>query len=219
MPAHHSSDIAKQHADFHRKLLLRKRLDRWTDPRAAAYVPFIGDADLAAELYADRQVFGADIDPNRTATASYRLPTAEVRVADCDSWPFPGLDTPIGLADFDAYAYPYTSYRSFWGQAVKHDRLVMLFTDGQGMNIQIKGRWRHPAGHIVEAPGFVMGKEAGEANVRRAVWAFWFSKHVWPWFVEQLDHKEWEIMDRFRYTRGIMLYWGVALQRRRPRHN
>jgi hypothetical protein len=62
----------KQHVDLHRKLALRRALLRGC-PAGAVYVPFIGDGDIAAELYADRMVYGADLDPNRSATARARL--------------------------------------------------------------------------------------------------------------------------------------------------
>lgn len=211
MPAHHSSDIAKQHADLFRKVALRKRLLRWATD-GGAYVPFIGDGDIAVELYADRQVYGADIDADRTAVAEMRLPTAEVRVADCDFWTFRGLKDRIALADFDAYANPYKGFNDFWLKAPKRDRLVLFFTDGQGLNIEFKGRWTDPRGVIHEAPGFVTNQHAGDVNVRRSTWAFWYSRHVWPWFIELLDGK-WRVIDKFRYTRGVMLYWGVAIER------
>jgi hypothetical protein len=211
---HQSSAIAKQHADFFRKVLLRKKLLRWVgETEGAAYVPFCGDGDLAVELYSDRHVFAADIDADRVATAAYRLPTAEVRVADCDPWVFPGLKAPFAVADFDAYAFPYTSFRNFWAKAEKADRIAMFFTDGQGMNITFKGRWRTPDGIVREATGFKAGVSAGLQNERRYAWTFWYSKHVMPW-LEDFIGPEWRILDRFRYVRGIMLYWGVALERR-----
>jgi hypothetical protein len=212
VPEHHSSDIAKQHADLYRKELLRKRMSRWGAP-GAAYVPFIGDGDLAVAHYADRRIFGADIDPNRTAVAESRLPQADIRTADCDLWPFYGLNHKFGLADFDAYAYPYHSFRSFWGNAKKADRLLLYFTDGQGLNISFKGRWREPAGHEDTAPGYKVGVAAGDLNTRQRVRAFWFSKHVWPWFLKEIS-PQWEVLEVQRYLRGVtMLYWAAAIQR------
>lgn len=212
MPAHHSSDIAKQHADLFRKVALRKRLLRWATD-GGAYVPFIGDGDLAVELYGDRHVLGADIDPERVAVAASRLPGADLRVEDCDPWIFPGLKNPkIAVADFDAYAYPYTSFRSFFKNAPLAPRLCVFFTDGQGLNVSFKGRWRTPDGVERRATGMIPGKAAGDLNERRSTWAFWFNQTVWPWFVDYIGPK-WRVLDRFRYTRGTtMLYWGAVIE-------
>jgi hypothetical protein len=202
----------KQHVDLHRKVLMRRNLLRVGVP-GAAYVPFIGDGDIAAQIYRDRRIYGADLDPNRTAVAEHRLPAADIRVADCDQWPFPGLDEPIAIADFDAYGYPYHAFRAFWEHAVKADRLAMFFTDGQGLNIEWKGRWHEPDGTLVKAPGFEQGKSGGDLLVRRKAWSTWFSKHLWPWLCEQLGD-EWRPIHRYRYIRGILVYWGVVIERR-----
>ena len=82
-------DGPKQHVDMYRKIMLRKRLLRRALP-GAAYVPFIGDGDIAADLYADRVVYGADLDSQRAVTAAGRLNGSTVIAADCDSWPFAG---------------------------------------------------------------------------------------------------------------------------------
>jgi hypothetical protein len=206
------SVIAKQHVDFFRKTLSRKRLLRWEAP-GAAYVPFIGDGDIAVELYGDRRIYGADIDADRTAVAASRLPTADIRVADCDQWVFRGLKDPIAVADFDAYGNPYKGFNDFWKLAPKADRLLVFFTDGQGLNIEWKGRWHHPSGEECFAPGYKAGVSGGDVLTRRRVWSFWYAKHVWPWFLEQLGD-EWRVLDRARYIRGIMLYWGAVIERR-----
>lgn len=146
--------------------------------------------------------------------AEHRLPTADIRTADCDPWVFEGLKEPIAVADFDAYAYPYTSFRSFWKHAPKEDRLTVFFTDGQGLNVSFKGRWRSPDGVERRAFGMIPGKAAGDINERRATWAFWWSKTIWPWFNELIG-PQWRVLDRFRYVRGTtMLYWGAVIERR-----
>src|SRR3990172_3658740 len=119
----------KQHVDIHRKLLLRRNLLRHALP-GAAYVPFVGDGDIALELYNERQIYAADIDPERVRTAEGRLAAAEIRVADCDSYPFPDIQEPIALADFDAYNNPYKALASFWPKARRTPRLVLFGTDG-----------------------------------------------------------------------------------------
>ena len=207
----HGTVEAKQHVDLHRKVLMRRNLLRVGVP-GPAYVPYIGDGDIADQIYRDRRIFGADLDPDRTAVAEHRLPEADIRVADCDRWPFPGLDLPLAIADFDAYGYPYHAFRAFWEHAEKADRLAMFFTDGQGLNIEWKGRWHEPDGTLMKAPGFVQGKEGGDMLVRRTTWSRWFVHHIWPWLLSQLGD-EWRPIHRFRYIRGIMVYWGVVIER------
>jgi hypothetical protein len=202
----------KQHVDLHRKVLMRRNLLRVGVP-GSCYVPFIGDGDIAVQLYTDRRIYGADLDPNRIAVAGHRLPEADLRIADCDHWPFRGLDDPIAIADFDAYAYPYDSFRAFWEHAVKADRLAMFFTDGQGLNIEWKGRWHEPDGREVRAPGFEQGKSGGDMLVRRKAWSTWFIGHIWPYLLGVVE-PEWRPLHRFRYIRGIVVYWGCILERR-----
>ncbi len=108
----------KQHVDYHRKIGLRKRLLLAMDKRPArCYVPFIGDGDIAADLYSGLELFGADIEPERVAVAQKRLRGTFI-VADCDHFPFKGSG-PFDVADFDAYSYPYKAFRSFWEEADK----------------------------------------------------------------------------------------------------
>src|SRR4051812_23118903 len=124
------SSTGQQHVQMYRKLLLRRHLLRWSLP-GAAYVPFIGDADIAVEVYADRKIYGADLDKERVKTASGRLPNADTRVAACDSWPSQGLPDTIAVADFDAYAAPSPGSRAMWHQHNNYAaRLILLFPDG-----------------------------------------------------------------------------------------
>ena len=67
-----SSVEGQQHVDLYRKLLLRRHLLRWASD-GAAYVPFIGDGDIAAQLYGERTIYGADLDPERVEVARGRL--------------------------------------------------------------------------------------------------------------------------------------------------
>jgi len=210
VPETHST-IAKQHVDLYRKTLSRKRLLRWATD-GPAYIPFCGDGDLAAELYSSRRLYAADIDDERTAVFESRFPAADVRVADCDFWVFRGLKDPLAIGDFDAYANPYKGFNDFWAKAPKGDRLVLFFTDGQGMNIEFKGRWHTPDGQEHTAPGYIANVSAGDVSVRRATYQFWFNKTVMPWFRELLG-PEWRILEVQRYTRAVMLYWGAAIDR------
>lgn len=200
----------KQHAEFHRKVLMRQHLLRhWCPPLdTAAYVPFIGDGDLAAYLYGDLHVYGADLDPDRIAAAGLALPNiaaagaGSLRVADCDSWPFPDLQTPqFSVADFDAYAEPYAAFRAFWHQAPKTDRLVLFFTDGQRQSMMRVGKWIAPDGTVLEA----------ETEEARPIFNAYVSKYIWPWFEDFVA--PWRVVDRFRYLRGWMVYLGFVIER------
>lgn len=172
----------------------------------AVYVPFIGDGDIAAALYADREVYGADIDPARVATASGRL-AGSIVVADCDKWPpqFAGLDTVFAVADFDAYAYPYDAFRAWWANARKADRVAVFFTDGQRQACKRSARWHDPD-----------GREMGDGNPSntagfRPYFNAWWSKVVAPWI--EAATAGWSIVATDKYQRRDMLYWGAVLAR------
>lgn len=172
----------------------------------AAYVPFIGDADIAAELYTDRTVYGADIDPARVAVASARV-TGSVVVADCDHWPaqFKGLAEPFAVADFDAYAYPYDAFRAWWEHGAKADRVAVFFTDGQRQAVRRTARWRHPDGSA-QGDG-----DTGNAAGFRPHYNAWWSNDVWPWFTAAVQG--WRVVITDKYQRRDMLYWGAVLER------
>lgn len=192
-----------------RKLLLRRHLMRWVrTTKGPFYVPFIGDGDIAVKLYGGRQVYGADLDPERVEVARMRLPGAEIREADCDSWPFPGLRHPVALADFDSYTEPYTSFRSFWKCAPKADRLVVVFTDGHRQGLLRTGWFDHPAGHKIRL-GHEGGPRMGDPELKRPVFNSYLSKHVWPWFEDYIE--PYRVLDRWRYQRDMMVYWGAAI--------
>lgn len=200
----------QQHVDFFRKVQMRSHLLRRWDVAGAAYVPFIGDGDLAALLYRDRLVCGVDLDQERVATAAPRLPDADVRVGDCssDQFPFPGLWTaPFAIGDFDAYSEPYAAFRGFWGYANKADRLMLFFTDGQRQTM-MRGKFG-TAGYWIEPSGAV--REEEDHELRSAIFNSYFSRHIFPWFEEYVA--PWRVVDRFRYLRGWMLYWGAVIER------
>lgn len=183
-----------------RKVLLRRRLLRWA-AEGAAYVPFIGDGDIASELYLDRQVYGADLDPDRVEAASSRL-DGQIVVADCDQWPFYGVDDRIAVADFDAYAYPYHSFRAFWENAQKAERVAMFFTDGERQTLmRMRGR-----GYIAPDGDTTLIRDEGR---RRRIFNFYLSRHVWPWFESEIA--PWRVITYFRYLRGWMAYWGCVV--------
>ena len=194
----------KQHVELYCKLALRRALLRGC-PAGAVYVPFIGDGDIAAELYADRMVYGADLDPNRSATARARLPGAQVLTADCDRWPFAGVTDEFAVADFDAYAYPYDSFRAWWANAEKGKRLVVFFTDGEKQASMTAGHSRFPDGSQLVTRGL-------PANQRRADFNFRFTRHCLPWL--RTAAAPWRVVRTQVYTRRLMLYWGAVLERK-----
>jgi hypothetical protein len=192
----------RQHVDFFRKVLLRKRLLASAGP-GAAYVPFIGDGDLAVKLYGGRRILGADIDADRVRTASSRL-KGDIRVADCDEWPFPGSRVRFALADFDAYSEPYDAFRSFWAHANKARRLVLFFTDGHKMGMTWSGYFIKPDGSKELLRG--AGKLAKAPHIN-----FYFVKHVLP-YVRGVVEADGYLLTRYMlYNRGLMTYWGCVL--------
>lgn len=174
---------------------------RWAD-EGAAYVPFCGDGDLAAELYKDRVIYAADLDPKRVEVCRARLPAATIIMANCDQWPFAGqVLEPIAVADFDAYAEPYRSFRAYWQNAPKMRRQVLLFTDGHRQGINRAGIWFRPDGGCEEVPGL---------TARRRLYNFYWRQVVEPWLKTAVAG--WRIMESRKYLRRDMLYWGVALE-------
>lgn len=170
----------------------------------AAYVPFIGDGDLAVAHYADRLTYGADIDPERVKTARGRLPSADIREADCDGWPFAGITEPFAIADFDAYANPYKSLVAFWANAEKCKRIVLFGTDGMRYRIKRARVLRSlPEGTETPSPGLSW----------RGQYNFWWTKHVLPYLASLLT--PWKIREKMSYTRGAVgvLYWGLVASR------
>lgn len=194
-------DVKQQHVGMHRKYLMRKHMLRFAVD-GAAYVPFIGDGDLAVKLYTDRAIYGADLDEDRVATATSRL-AGDVRVADCDSWPFPDITAPFAIADFDAYIEPYVSFRSFWSVAEKADRVVVFFTDGRKQGLMRTGWWTTPDGRHLQI------SKAAKGPIFHA----YLNKHIWPWFDDMMAKEGWRIVHRFRYQRDMMVYWSAAVER------
>jgi hypothetical protein len=213
-----------QHLDPYRKVLLRKKLLKWAID-GPAYVPFIGDGDLAAGmdlrdappesgapkslavypgLYLNRYVYGADLDANRVALAQSRIPNGMIRCADCDTWPFDDVQTaPFAVADFDAWAEPWPSFRNFWNQADKADRVVLFFTDAHRMGIMVDGTHIHPDGSNTKIDNL---------TERRQGFNFYLSKHVWPWFEDYI--RPYRMIYKMRYLRGMLTYWGCVLEKK-----
>jgi len=191
----------KQHVQFYRKVNLRKKLM----PRkggGVAYVPFIGDGDLAAELYSGYKIYGADLDPARIATAKERIQGGNLKVADCDSWPFGKVYEVFTLADFDAYNYPYVSFKAFWTNANKADQLTLFFTDGVRQAIKRSGTFKQPNGEVLHNL---------DIKDKRKAYNFYFKRYILPWFTGYI--KPYKIKKKSFYLRGSTLYWGVVIEK------
>lgn len=186
--------------DLFRKVLLRRQL-LTSASEGPAYVPFIGEGDIAADLYADRIVYGADLDPARVATAGARLPGSTVIVADCNGWPFPGLEVPFAVADLDAYSNPYLALVSFWEQAKRTDPVVIFGTDGQRQTI----RRQNKSVSLPECKPTKVDKLVAMEMGNR-----WWEGYVLP-FIEATV-APWHVLRTFHYYRGpAMLYWGAII--------
>ncbi len=194
----------KQHVEFQRKIKLRKGLiEKASKLTGAYYVPFIGDGDIAFELYQGNKIHGADIDPAMVETAKSRLPDAEIIAADCDKYPFKKSIATFNLADFDSYSYPYDSFRNFWEEAKFGSQCVLFFTDGQRQAIIRTGHYRTPGGKKVKAKTVTEKREA---------YNFYFNKTVLPWFKEYI--KPWKVVYITKYLRSAsMCYWGAIIAR------
>lgn len=167
----------------------------------AAYVPFCGDGDIAAELYTERRVYAADLDPRRVEVCRAHLPGARVIVADCNEWPFTDEETPpFAVADFDAYVHPYRAFLAFWHTATKAERLVLFFTDGHRQGIQRTGVICQPDGSRLVTQTL---------TERRRYYNFYWSQVIWPWFVKVAAGRR--IIRSAKYLRGGMLYWGAIV--------
>lgn len=180
--------------------MLRKRLLHLAKP-GAVYVPFCGDGDIAALLYTDRRVLGADLDPARVQVASDRLRGADIRVADCDRWPFTDATERFAVADFDAYSHPYSSFLSFWAAAKLTERLVLFFTDGHRQGVMRTGWWHKPDGSK---------QKLENVNEKRNLFNFYFPRYILPWFEQAV--RPYRVQQKAFYLRGMMLYWGAVIE-------
>jgi hypothetical protein len=204
--------MGKQHVQEFRKALLRSSLLKFA-VKGNCFLPFCGDSDLAGKLYrhypAITKVYAADLDAARVATTSQRYPEFITKVADCDQWPFGELPDVFSVADFDAYAHPYKSFKAFWANAKKADRLVLFFTDGAQQAIKQQGIFLDPDG---------VRHEVKDINARRKLFNFYMSRVIKPWF-EKFIGPEWTVNRYQHYLRlGAMrmTYWGSVISRRNP---
>jgi len=194
----------KQHADLFKKILLRRNLIAKVG-EGACYVPFIGDGDIAVELYANRKIYGADLSPTRIEIAKTRLPAANLRVADCDKWPFDDITVePLAIIDLDAYHYPYHAFYATVKNAPLADRCAFFFTDGQRITAVRNGIYHTPYGEkIIDMP----------LTERRKVNNLYRATVTKPWITEWAAQNGWKIVKEMSYLRDRMMYWGIVLER------
>jgi len=204
------SDSGKQHVEFYRKLKQRhnllKEFRRIGGSMDVAYCPFFGDGDVADSLYRDCDIYGADLDPERVATATERFSgdNHHIKLADCDDFPFADTDCSFDLCDFDSYANPYKSFLSFWRNSKnRSNRMIMFFTDftknrllrfGQAFDFE-KMEERH-----VE-----------DLNERRELANRWFSKYTKEFVETVIIPDGYRVLSRVKYNREKMTYWGMII--------
>jgi len=111
---------------------------------------------------------------------------------------------PFTLCDFDAYADPYASFRSFWQNADKASTVCLLFTDAQRGNIFLNGRFTHPDGSKVQI-------DTGIRNEKRRIYNFYFRKTVLPWFNAYIAPYQAK-KTPFYHRNYNMLYWGAVVE-------
>lgn len=202
----------QQHTEYHWKANLRSRIlsEFEVVPGGAAYIPFIGDGDLAVDFYRGYQIFGVDVDQQRLWTCYQKLipfydleAWGTLRHANADSWPFADFPNIIySVADFDAYSEPYTAFRSFWENSAKSDMVALFFTDGHRQGIIRTGSFHHPSGEV---------QQLKTTNEKRKGFNFYWGQTVLPWFKEYI--KPYKIIKELHYVRGMsMLYWGVIVE-------
>lgn len=201
------SASGKQHVEIDRKFKHRRyfldKLAQYEQPTpTVAYVPFIGDGDIAYELYNDMKIYGADLDPDRVATAKSRLTNAIIKVADCDKFPFSGIEDTISICDYDSYQHPYEAFTTFWeSNTKKSNRMVMFFTDG----------WKQA---ILRAGTYfdfqtMEKRNVEDTNDKRKIASNWY-KTVTN-YVESVI-SPYHIVDIKHYNRGpSMIYWGILV--------
>lgn len=205
-----------QHVDLFRKIGLRRELLALVGA-GGAYVPFLGEADIAAELYRGRYVLGVELDPDVARTAGARLaeldPPGFVIVGDAEAWHV-GADAgaPYAVLDVDAFSNPYRSLEAAWRELVDRpnrtpglaDRVAVFGTDGMRLAIrQSKSRY-------YSSPT-TRKLSSGTISDKRRQWNNWWGGFVLPW-LEQL-FAGWTIVETRKYQRTHMVYWGVVLER------
>ena len=192
----------KQHGEHPARKLWLRRAILAEIGNGAAYVPFIGDGDIASACYPDRTIYGVDLDPARVAVARSALASQTIIVGDFDEgWPFPDIDDTFALCDADAYAYPYGAIRAFWKHARKAESVGILGTDAQMQQYMRCGNFHHPDGHFVRN---VIMKD------RSLTWATYWVRLIKPWLAALVASDGYSIVMTKHFDRDRMHYWGAV---------
>lgn len=191
----------KQHVDYFRKILLRRKLLTYA-LSGAVYAPFIGDGDIAFDLYRKHKIYGADIDPDRVATAKSRLPKSTIVMGDCNGWPMGAIKGKFSVADFDSYSDPYPSFKAWWANAAKSNLLILFFTDGHRQGIKRSGVFHKPDGSTKNNMMIIQ---------KRLAYNAYYPKFIKPWFVDFIA--PYRLVKDMFYLRRDMLYWGAVIER------
>lgn len=195
-----------QSKDISRKVELRRRLLTHVG-EGPVWLPFCGDGDIAAEVYQDRKLWGADTDPERVKTAQVNHPTGHFIKADCSTWPKLDMD-PVVVADFDAWDYPYDALRAWWEEGPKADRVAIFGTDAQRFNLARNNQCRMPDGTKEE-----FGTRFDKMQPRsRRLYNMWWKEVVRPWLEDYFA--PWKITHEQQYLQGQVLYWGIVVEKR-----
>lgn len=198
-----------QHVDLWRKLALRRDLITRAPP-GAAYVPFLGEGDIARELYTDRRIVGVELDPAIAARGAENLRAAQaerpdgwvplVITGDANTWHADAdAGEPFAIADLDSFNNPYLAFEAFWRNAPMTGTVVVFGTDALKMPMLL-----HRA--IALLPSGTM-----EPSTDRGRHKFWWSQHVRPYLERAVAPAR--IVADSKYLRAGMLYWGVVVER------
>jgi len=170
----------------------------------AAYVPFIGDGDLAVECYSAREIYGVDIDSARVETARRRLPGARIREADVDDLTHFPVDLRFALCDSDAYSQPYTAIEGWLRRARLCDDIAVFGTSGEmSIRLAVGDPIREPDGRMRKVP-------RGWGPVYRA--RYWKAVLL-PYMDFLLEGRGFTRTREKKMWVANMLYWGLRAER------
>ncbi len=218
-----------QHAEIHRKFLLRRQFLRFAPP-GFCYVPFCGDGDIAHEMYRDRPILAADIEPERVRTFMERIGGrgsalwTVAKPGDCDRWPFEpsvldsirGAGWQCAILDLDAYGYPFDAWRAAVANLPLADTFVVFFTDSQPNTIQRNGVWREPDGTKRDIR---LTSDGGNRHrsfdlaVMRKEYQGWWSRRVRPWLDDEAKRIGYRVRSARSYKRKNTLYEAAVFTR------
>ena len=191
--------MKKQHTEhiLGAKLKQRSRfLSYLESPVRAAYIPYFGEGDIAHALYSDYRIYGADVNEDFLITARRRLPEATLLNADIEAeYPFAYIETPITLADFDAYAEPYTALKHFLEKAVLDTELVLFGT--QSCMVMRQRRYYEPS----QGENLPLSRPMTVSS--------YYVKVVKPYLTALLEHHNYQVRRLKRFQKGRMLYWAL----------